>query len=239
VEPFAACFRSLQDASDALAQAQEVADYQSIGVRCREALLTFIEIAQSVMPWRGTENPPKKADLKAWSDHICSLALSGDTHKYRRSLFKTLLESAWEFANWLTHTKSSNWYDAEASISVAENAISLCISAVMRHVRGVPEHCPSCGSQRLSPERGYHTDFPEIEWERPTCDKCGWTGEPVPINPIDEPRGDEPAPPEGECIIPNYASTAVETPRRRNRIVPHPLPVSSTIAAAIGIGNLC
>src|SRR6266404_3309517 len=33
--PFAACLRSLQEASEALAQAQEVTDYQSIGVRCR------------------------------------------------------------------------------------------------------------------------------------------------------------------------------------------------------------
>jgi hypothetical protein len=28
-------------------------------------------------------------------------------------------------------------------------------------------------SQRLSPERGYHQDFPDVEWEWPTCDKCG------------------------------------------------------------------
>lgn len=178
-----------------------MADYQSIGVRCRESLLTFINIAQTVIPWTTTENPPKKADLKAWSDHICSVALPGDTHKYRRSLFKTLLETVWEFANWLTHTKSSNWYDAEAAISVTENAIGLSISAVIRHVRGVPEHCPSCGSQRLSPERGYHTDFPDIEWERPTCDKCGWTGEPVPIDATPEPRGKESRPPEGYALF--------------------------------------
>src|SRR5213594_2129745 len=42
VEPFAECYRCLQEASDALAQASEVADYQSIGVRCREALLAFV-----------------------------------------------------------------------------------------------------------------------------------------------------------------------------------------------------
>jgi hypothetical protein len=221
-EPFAACFRSIQDASEALAQAQEVADYQSIGVRCRESLLTFINIAQTVIPWTTTENPPKKADLKAWSDHICSVALPGDTHKYRRSLFKTLLETAWEFANWLTHTKSSNWYDAEAAISVTENAIGLSISAVIRHVRGVPEHCPSCGSQRLSPERGYHTDFPDIECERPTCDKCGWTGEPVPIDATPEPRGKESRPPEGECIVPRVPLRRLKRPNEEESSA-HPI----------------
>ena len=49
-EPFAACFRNLNDASEALGQAQETADLQAIGVRCREVLLTFISIVQSVVP---------------------------------------------------------------------------------------------------------------------------------------------------------------------------------------------
>jgi hypothetical protein len=40
-EPFVECLRGLQEASEALAHAQEVEDYQSIGVRCREALLAF------------------------------------------------------------------------------------------------------------------------------------------------------------------------------------------------------
>jgi hypothetical protein len=215
-EPFAACLRDLQEASEALAQAQEVADYQSIGVRCREALLAFVNIAQTVMPWTGPEEPPKKADLKVWADHICSVALSGDSHKHRRQLFKTLLESAWEFTNWLTHTKSSHWYDAEAGFTVTENAIDFCISAVIRHVRGVPEQCPACGSQRLSPERGHHPDFPEVEWERPTCGKCGWAGEPVRIDDVveqhDKSRSTKP---EGDCIIPTTVLRQLKRPKPR------------------------
>jgi hypothetical protein len=50
VEPFAECFRNLREATDSLSQAQEVADYQSIGMRCREALLAFIVAAQAVIP---------------------------------------------------------------------------------------------------------------------------------------------------------------------------------------------
>jgi len=46
------------------------------------------------------------------------------------NLFKTLLKSAWQFANWLTHTKSSDWHDAEAAIAASENAISLCTDGV-------------------------------------------------------------------------------------------------------------
>jgi hypothetical protein len=214
VEPFVECYRGLQEASDTVAQAQEIADYQSIGVRCRETLLAFTKAAQAVVPWTAAQQPPKNADLKAWADHICSIVLSGDSHKYRRQLFKGLLESAWEFSNWLTHTKSSTWYDAEAAVSVTENAIGLCISAVIRHIRGVPEQCPNCGSQRLSPERGYHTDFPDIQWERPTCDKCDWTGEPVPVDHVQS-RDESPSmPPEGECIIPTTPLRQLKHPRK-------------------------
>ena len=42
IEPFAQCYRYLSEAADALAQAQEVIDYQAIRrFRCREALLAF------------------------------------------------------------------------------------------------------------------------------------------------------------------------------------------------------
>src|SRR5665213_1103702 len=46
-EPFGECFRMLQEASEALSHADEVADYQVIGVRCREALLAFSTVVQA------------------------------------------------------------------------------------------------------------------------------------------------------------------------------------------------
>ena len=52
--------------------------------------------------------------------------------------------------------------------------------------------------------RGFHSEAPDIEWERPTCDKCDWVGEPVPIFATAdsyEAEEDRP-PPEGECVIP-------------------------------------
>src|SRR5256885_16653282 len=80
--------------------------------------------------------------MRSYQDHICSVALAGGSHEHRRHLFKTLLESAWLFANWLTHTKPSHWHDAEAAVATSENAVSLCTSAVIRHIRGVPDQMP-------------------------------------------------------------------------------------------------
>ena len=53
LEPLAACYRHCRQAIDALDEAQEVTDFQAIGVRCREALLAFTSAAQVVMSWAG------------------------------------------------------------------------------------------------------------------------------------------------------------------------------------------
>jgi hypothetical protein len=210
------CYRFLSEAADALAQAQEVTDYQAIGVRCREALLAFIDAAQTVVPWTFNEEKPKRADFKAWVEHICDASLAGSSQKDRRQLFKTLLNSAWSFSNWLTHTKSSKWHDAEAALSTTEHAVSLCISAVIQHIRGVPDACPACGSHRLSPERAYDPDDPDNEWERPTCTKCDWTGEPVRIHRVPVPPSDhDRVAPEGDCIIPTVPLRRLEKPGDR------------------------
>jgi hypothetical protein len=218
IEPFAECYRSMQEAADALGHADEVADYQAIGVRCRESLLSFASAAQHVLPWTAKEEAPKKADLRAWVNHICSVALPGDSHDQRRALLKSSLESAWKFTNWLTHSKGSKWHDAEAAVAVTESAITLCTSAVILHMRGVPEQCPACGSHRLSPQRGYHSTLPDVEFERPTCDKCGWAGDPVPIADVPKaPAVPAKEPPVGECGIMTSPLRALRRPGRDPR----------------------
>jgi hypothetical protein len=209
IEPLAACFRHISEASDALSDAQEVSDFQAIGVRCREALLAFTGAAQVVIPWTGDASAkPKQADFKAWADQICSATLSGQAHEHRRHLLKTLLDEAWRFSNWLTHAKTSAWHDAEAATTTVEHALGLATSLVLRHVRGVPHACPACGSTRLSPQRGVNDRVLDIEWERPLCEKCGWAGDPVPIlpRPEDYAADDEPAVSgddrADECFIP-------------------------------------
>jgi hypothetical protein len=221
LEPFAEVYRHMSEASDALAQAQEIIDFQAIGVRCREALLAFTSAAQIVVPWSGDQaSKPKQADFKAWADHICAVTLGGQTHEHRRHLFKALLDEAWRFSNWLTHAKASTWHDAEAASSTIEHTVSLATSLVIRHLRGVPETCPACGSHRLSPERGVNSAVPNVEWERPTCDKCGWTGTPVPILPTPEsyaPEETDRALPEGECIIPTVPLRTLAKPGARDK----------------------
>ena len=199
IEPLTACWRAIDEASEALRHAEEVEDFQAIGVRCRESLITFVHVAQDLIQLPDGQVRPKSSAFPAWSEMIANSILSGATHKDRRRLLKSSADSAWQFAHWLTHARGAHLHDAEAAVSATELTISLFTTALIRYIRGVPDCCPSCGSQRLFPERGLHLSDPNTLYERPVCSKCGWTGIPVIVAP-------SPAPPhrssiEGECVV--------------------------------------
>ena len=213
---FEAVLTKLRETSDALGQAHNVADYQAIGMRGREALLAFVGAAQDVAEWTN-EATPKRADFRAWTEVICNVALGGAGQKERRHLFNSFLTGAWVFTNWLTHAQSATWHDAEAALTTTEHVLGLATSLVLRYIRSVPEQCPNCGSPHLAPEEGGREDLPEIAWERPVCGDCGWTGKPVPVGERSpQPEGEELFFRDGssnnECIIPTVPLTKLNKP---------------------------
>jgi hypothetical protein len=169
----------MEEAGTAVTQAHNLADYQTVGVRCREALLELIGVAQDAAMW--TDTPPQRANFRAWSEIICNDLLPGDTNKERRGALKGALESAWTFSNWLMHSKSATWIDANMANSLTQHASGMATSLILRELRDVPEECPNCGSPLLEPEEGENTSVPGMIWERPRCADCGWAGRPVPI----------------------------------------------------------
>jgi hypothetical protein len=197
--PLVACWRTLDEASDALRHAEEGEDFQAVGMRCRESLITLGHVAQDLIQLPEGQTRPKRSDFRAWSEVTANTILPGSTHQERRGLLKSSADGAWKFANWLTHDRGALVSDAEAAISSTELTLSLFTTALIRYVRGVPDRCPSCGSQRLSPERGIHTSDPDMIYERPVCDKCGWTGSPVVVVPAPPPPNRPP--PEGDCVV--------------------------------------
>lgn len=114
IRPFEPVFTKLQEASEALTQAMNVADYQAVGMRSREALLAFARAAYEVIDWI-TDTTPAPEKFLDWNEAFCDVVLRGGEQKARRRLFKQLLREAWVFANCLTHDHGMTWYDAEAA----------------------------------------------------------------------------------------------------------------------------
>ena len=177
--PFGPFFEKIEDAGTAVTQAHNLAGYQAVGVRCRETLLELIGVAQDAAMW--TETPPQRANFREWVEIICNDLLPGGTNKERRGALKGALESAWTFSNWLTHSKSATWIDAEMAHALTQHAGGMAASMILRELRGVPSACPNCGSPHLEPEQGENSAAPGVLWERPRCANCGWAGRPVPI----------------------------------------------------------
>ena len=177
--PFGLVLQKIEEAGTAVTQAHDLAGYQAVGVRCREALLELIGVAQDAATW--TDTPPQRANFREWAEIICNDLRPGDTNKERRRALKSALESAWAFSNWLTHSKSASWIDADMAHSLTEHASGMATSLIVRELRGVPMECPNCASPHLEPEQGENTAAPGVLWERPRCADCGWTGRPVPI----------------------------------------------------------
>lgn len=178
--PFGPVFEKMEEAGTAVTQAHRLSDYQAVGVRCREALLELIAVAQDAAVWK-TDAPPQRANFRAWTEIICNDLLPSDSNKERRGALKGALESAWTFSNWLTHSKSATWIDADMASSLMQHAIGMATSLILRELRGVPEECPKCGSPHIEPQQGENTAAPGVLWERPCCADCGWSGRAVPI----------------------------------------------------------
>ena len=211
VEPLLGCWRAIEQAQDAMTTAQELEDFQAIGVRCREALLTLVHAIQDAIEAPHATVDLKRSDFKGWSDVIVDVVLAGSTQKARRSLLKTSAKAAWDFVNWLTHARSAHVNDAEAGLSATEQVLSLFTTACIRHLRGVPASCPVCGSQRIVPERGVHTSVPDKTFERPVCTVCNWAGSPVEVQVAVRLR--VPPLPEGDCVIMEVPLSGPEPPK--------------------------
>lgn len=184
--PFEPVLKKMEEVGAAMTQAHNLADYQAVGVRCRETLLALISAVQDSAVW--TDKPPQRANFRAWTEIIVNDLLPSDSNKERRGAIKQSLESAWSFTNWLTHSKSVTWLDADMAHALTQQAVNMAITQILRALRGVPEACPQCGSPHLEPEHGENSTAPGVVWERPICTECDWVGRPVPVFDVDAGR---------------------------------------------------
>jgi hypothetical protein len=160
-------YQYLSEASDALGQAQEVLDYQFQSACGAARLCSHLPMPpRRLSPGHPATRNPRGADLRAWADHICNVAMVGDSHNERRPSLQDPACARLDLHQLADSFKSSKWQDAEAAVATTANAITLSTSSVIRYMRSVPETCPVCGSHRLSPERSYCVDRPDIEWDR-------------------------------------------------------------------------
>ena len=171
--------RRLDVVGIALDDAAEAEDYQAIGVRCREVLLSLVrDLADPNMLARDQEEP-KLGDFIHWSESIANWATPNPSLSRMRSYLKAIASETWQLVNWVTHSSSAREEDAAFAFRATSNVV-MAFSAASRQRDDVEtKRCPVCDSYQLFDE------FRPDEWAEVTlCEACGAEG---PLRPVEDP----------------------------------------------------
>jgi len=168
----AMAWRKWGQAVEAFDQADEAEDFQAIGMRLRESMISFVrDIADDSYVEAGAERP-KAADVVNWIELFANKVYSGGSGSNVRSYIKKTAKETWDLVNWLTHAANATRTDADMGLSAVDNVLSTLMMAVIRHERGVPDRCPECSSYRMTTD---HRELPNDDYQNVTlCESCGW-----------------------------------------------------------------
>jgi hypothetical protein len=141
-------WRRWQQAFEAYDSGDEAETFQSVGVRLRECLLSFVDETRIDELVAEGATRPKDADFKGWTDLLANHLASGASAARLRSYLKKLAVETWEYVNWLTHAKNAIRMDAEIGMKAVEHLLGTFTAARMR-LTGTSTRCDVCQSYRV------------------------------------------------------------------------------------------
>jgi hypothetical protein len=169
--------RRLDVASESLNRAREVEDFQAVGMRLQETLLTLA--ARLAVQGYQTDAAAElqKGNFKAWAGVCAESVAAGSSAQYLRALLKALSEKTWNYVAWLTHARAAGRPDAQIALSAVSQTIEAFIVAVNRQRLGTPQRCPVCASYQLWAGQAQDGNRLKI------CETYGWERKswPVPV----------------------------------------------------------
>jgi hypothetical protein len=125
-------WRRWEQAFEAYDSGDEAENFQTVGVRLRECLVSFVgESTNDEMVPEGQE-PPKQADFKGCAELLANTLAGGDANAHLRSYLKKLSVETWASVNWLTHAKNAIRMDAEIGLKMVEHLLGVLTAARLR-----------------------------------------------------------------------------------------------------------
>ena len=151
-------WRRWQQAFEAYESGDEAENFQAVGVRLRECLVSFIgDACTDDLAPPGTP-VPKGSDFKGWTELLANHLAAGESLSRLRSYLKKTSVETWEYVNWLTHAKNAVRLDAEIGLKAVEHVLGVFTAARLRLGQTVVR-CEGCGSYGAVAG---------------TCKGCGW-----------------------------------------------------------------
>jgi hypothetical protein len=157
-------WRRWEQAADAYLSGDEAETFQSVGVRLRECLVSFVgETHDDEMVPTG-QSPPKAADFKGWVELLANYLAAGESSARLRSYLKKLSVETWEYVNWLTHAKNAVRMDAEIGLKAVEHLLGMFTATRLRSVHEMLR-CEVCGSYEVIAGVCGHCDWVDPSYE--------------------------------------------------------------------------
>jgi hypothetical protein len=185
----AGSWRRWEQAFEAYDSGDEAENFQAVGVRLRECLVSFVGETTSAKMVLAGQEPPKQSDFKGWIELLANTLARGDASAYLRSYLKKLSTETWAYVNWLTHAKNAIRMDAEIGLKMVEHLLGVFTAARLRLGQN-RLRCVACGSYRLAGG---------------VCESCGWVDEEY--EPAEPPVKRRRRRPKGECVLTSDIST--------------------------------
>jgi hypothetical protein len=154
--------RRWDQASEALGPAREAEDYQAIGMRLRECLVSLIGEITNDDRVPEDNDRPHAADFKAWFALFADSIAAGSSSAKLRSYLKNTSREVWEYVNWLTHAKNAAHFDAEIGVAITNDLLNAVSNSWLRHSAGQHPRCGECASYSVIAGQ---------------CHACGWFDE--------------------------------------------------------------
>lgn len=171
-------WRLFSRAREAMAEAVEIEDFQTVGVRCRESLIVLAHEHREADWVKLPSELPKKSDFKGWLD-IYARSLAASTP---RDYLVALSKIAWDLANWLTHTTRANQWDAQLTLDATAHLLNTFTLARIRAEAEDEDQCGRCRSRQLREDslgELVERDGTMGSEEWMVCLNCGWESEHV------------------------------------------------------------
>ncbi len=167
-------WRQWEQAHEALEMAEEAEDFQAVGVRCREVLITLVEELETNKLIKDKNSDIKNADVKGQLAATYDILASGNGMRKIRAHLKTNSDSTWELVSWLTHHKNAVRDDAKYVMDATEQLILNTLSIVVLNEKQKPKRCPKCKSYRVISDFRSELMFKVKNPYVKLCEVCGW-----------------------------------------------------------------
>jgi len=169
-------WRLFMSAVDAMGEAEEAEDYQAVGMRCREALVTLAREHQDAEWVRVPDERPLVGDAKVWLRIYADSLTTGRPRDY----MSALADRTWALANWQTHYTESTEWDAQLVLDATARFLNTFALLRVRYEQGSAERCPECGSYQLMEDFDEELTLAEgrvgrFFWN--VCLSCRWQSE--------------------------------------------------------------